>query len=325
VDVISSLLQDVRVQAPLLSQLAIADNVCLDMEQAPGAPFHFVIEGELTLVSGASERLLKRGDVVLLPHWDRYLIQVGGGDIRQSIRQVVSERTIPQWSDTAGLDVPLHIEIGEPPYVVRLLSGIVGFRPEVAGLTTFNFPPVIIFRGDDEKLTDILRTSLALVRRELDHTEPGFAAVSSRALELFCVQALREWLLHSDGQSGLAAAVKNPRMRRVLEAVHAQPGLRWTLHSLARVAGRSRSAFAQEFVETMGRTAFDYLREVRMRKAASMLSTGSNSVAEIGAMLGYLSGAAFVRAFAAETGITPSQYRKTARAPVSASLKGSKA
>lgn len=309
-DVISSMLQEVRVQAPLLSQLAIADDVCLDMARAPGAPFHFVIEGEVTLTSGAAEHCLKRGDVVLLPHWDHYTITTGRGSTSQSIRQVVSERTLPAWSDSVGLDVPLHIEIGEPPFAVRLLSGIVGFKPELAGLGTFNFPPVIIFRGDDDKLTDILRTSLALVLRELEHTEPGFAAVSSRALELFCVQALREWLLHSESKTGLAAAVKNPRMRRVLEAIHAQPGLHWNLHSLARVGGRSRSSFAQEFFETMGRTAFDYLREVRMRKAAAMIAASEDSISEIGARLGYSSGAAFIRAFTAELGMTPSKYRK---------------
>lgn len=309
-DVISSLLQEVRVQAPLLSQLAIANDACIYMERAPGAPFHFVIEGEATLISGASEHLLKRGDVVLLPHWDHYIIKTGSGGARQSIRQIVAERTLPQWSDSVGLDVPLHIEIGEPPFAARLLSGIVGFKPEQAGLGSFNFPPVIVFRGDDEKLTDILRTSLALVLRELEHSEPGFAAVSSRALELFCVQALREWLLQSESETGLATAVKNPRMRRVLDAIHSQPGFHWNLNSLAKVGGRSRSSFAQEFLDTMGRTAFDYLREVRMRKAAAMIVASEESISEIGAKLGYSSGAAFIRAFTAELGETPSQYRK---------------
>ncbi|KRA82646.1 helix-turn-helix domain-containing protein [Altererythrobacter sp. Root672] len=67
---------------------------------------------------------------------------------------------------------------------------------------------------------------------------------------------------------------------------HSQPGLHWNLTSLARVGRRSRSSFAQEFVDIIRRTPFDYLREVRMRKAAAMLTASDDSISEIGAKIG---------------------------------------
>ena len=56
----------------------------------------------------------------------------------------------------------------------------------------------------------------------------------------------------------------------------------------------------------------DYLREFRLRKAASLLSDG-NQVAVVAEQCGYVSTSHFSRLFKAQFGISPKQYQATKR------------
>jgi AraC-like DNA-binding protein len=94
--------------------------------------------------------------------------------------------------------------------------------------------------------------------------------------------------------------------------MHADPAHPWTLEALARVAGVSRTVFAQRFKALVGSTVMDYLTRWRMLQAADRLNSGSESVATIAFSLGYESESAFSAAFRRTMGRTPSQYRRQA-------------
>ncbi len=65
-------------------------------------------------------------------------------------------------------------------------------------------------------------------------------------------------------------------------AEHAEPARRWTLLELAKLAGMSRTTFAERFREVVGQTPLDYLAGWRMRLAAERLHRTDDSVASIG-------------------------------------------
>lgn len=115
-----------------------------------------------------------------------------------------------------------------------------------------------------------------------------------------CASA-REWL----GQ------LHDPLLGPALEAIHAEPGSPWTVDSLARVVRASRSSFAERFRSTMGESPARYVTRVRMRRAEEMLVDG-RPVSQVAFSLGYDSDEGFRRAFQRHSGLSPSEWRRTA-------------
>jgi AraC-like DNA-binding protein len=96
--------------------------------------------------------------------------------------------------------------------------------------------------------------------------------------------------------------------------MHADPGRRWTLAGLARLANLSRTAFFQRFQTRLGQTPAEYLQDWRLRIAARRLRGSEDSIGAIAAAAGYESPSAFARAFRRATGQSPKSFR-AAREP----------
>jgi AraC-like DNA-binding protein len=97
---------------------------------------------------------------------------------------------------------------------------------------------------------------------------------------------------------------------RVIDERHADP-LR--IGSLAAAAHLSRYRFTELFTALMGRSPSDYLRHVRVERAKELLTTGGMPVGDIARASGFSDHAALGRVFRAETGHTPTAYRRIAR------------
>jgi len=91
--------------------------------------------------------------------------------------------------------------------------------------------------------------------------------------------------------------------------MHRAPEEPWTVATLAREAGMSRSAFAASFKSVVGESALRYLTRWRMELARSLLD-GDLSVSEVAERVGYASDAAFCRAFKRELGTTPTSVSR---------------
>lgn len=143
--------------------------------------------------------------------------------------------------------------------------------------------------------------------------EPGLGseAVVSRLFELLLVQTIRGFANQSDGQTrGWLAGLGDRHLAQAIVALHAEPAKSWTVESLARTAGMSRSAFASRFKAVVGRTPLDYLTQWRIYRATRMMRTRKLSMIEICQQVGYVSPTAFNRAFKKELGVTPGTFRK---------------
>ncbi len=105
--------------------------------------------------------------------------------------------------------------------------------------------------------------------------------------------------------SGWIAALRDPRLGRVIVAIHANPGHDWTLAELADRMGASRSVFAERFLEVTGVTPLRYLTELRMRLATQWIAKERMPIETAAQKLGYGSQAAFSRAFKRITGHPP--------------------
>lgn len=127
---------------------------------------------------------------------------------------------------------------------------------------------------------------------------------------MFLTQALRSYLAAADRPSRLAQPVTaDPNIARILTVIRAQPEARWTVGSLARAAGMSRTSFNARFRTVTGEPPISYLTRLRLSRAAGYLSTTSKNVHEVARLVGYDNEASFSKAFRRAFGRPPGQYR----------------
>lgn len=149
---------------------------------------------------------------------------------------------------------------------------------------------------------------------ESTQPRPGGGCVLSRLSELMFVDVIRQYIeTLPAGRADWLAGLRDPHVGRAITALHQSPARDWTLETLAREVGLSRSALAERFTQFVAQPPMQYLANWRMQLAANHLLTSLDSVAAIAERVGYESEAAFSRAFKKAVGTPPSQWRRIRR------------
>jgi AraC-like DNA-binding protein len=81
------------------------------------------------------------------------------------------------------------------------------------------------------------------------------------------------------------------------------------VEDLARAAGLSRAHFSREFRRAFGESPHAYLLTRRLERAAALLRTTDNSVAEVCLAVGLQGIGSFTTSFKRAYGMTPTAYR----------------
>lgn len=88
------------------------------------------------------------------------------------------------------------------------------------------------------------------------------------------------------------------------------------LEDLAEAASFSKFHFHRVFTAIVGETPADYVKRLRLERAANFLATRpSLSITEVAMECGFSSSSVFAREFGRAYGITPSRYRQVGRMP----------
>ena len=99
------------------------------------------------------------------------------------------------------------------------------------------------------------------------------------------------------------------RLNRALDFVVRRLGRSHTIEELAAEAAFSRFHFQRVFRAMTGESVTEFVRRLRLERAAHRLRCESTTVTEVALDAGYDSAAAFSRAFRRCCGLRPSQYR----------------
>lgn len=171
-------------------------------------------------------------------------------------------------------------------------------------------PPLLHLKLDQHRSV-AFQSVLEMVALETESPGLGSEAVLNRLFELLFVHAIRAYSTQPDGPTrGWLGAIADRQLALALEAMHGDPAQDWTVESLARKAGMSRSGFAARFKAVVGQSPLDYLTQWRMYCASRLLQQGHVALAEVARRVGYESAAAFSRVFRRETATTPGAFRK---------------
>lgn len=152
---------------------------------------------------------------------------------------------------------------------------------------------------------------LAQLFAEAEATHCGRQLMLNRLFEVLMIWVLRELMGAGQLQSGMLAGMAHPKLQTALVALHEAPAKDWSLDSLADVAGMSRTSFATSFRDVVGCTPGAYLQAWRIGLAQKGLRAG-RALKTLADEVGYGSEAALSRAFRAQTGQSPRDWRKAA-------------
>jgi AraC family transcriptional regulator len=96
----------------------------------------------------------------------------------------------------------------------------------------------------------------------------------------------------------------------VMKYIRAHIGEPLDRGTLAAVAGFSIPHFHRVFTAHVGESAMNYVRRVRLERAARKLRMGAVDITEVALAAGYDSHAAFSKAFRQQFGLSPSEFRQ---------------
>jgi AraC family transcriptional regulator, activator of mtrCDE len=286
----------------------------VDMPPDGHTALHFVVAGSGTVrVGGDAPRVFAPGSVVVIPPGRPHRV-----DLLDPVPEPAhhsAHHLAPHVIDAAAdCSIPEHglkrLVAGEGAPGVVMVCG--SMRATYAGafgvFDGLDEPMVVDFEGDA-----LVRGVFEGLLVEQAHPGPGSVAMMRAMMTQGIVALLRRMCAGDDCRVPWLAAVRDPQLSRALDRILRDPAQPHSLESIAKVAGMSRSTFAERFTRTFGRPAMDFVREVRLRRAADLLRQTDLPVATVAHRVGFQSRSSFSRAFVSQYGADPRSYRSGAR------------
>lgn len=150
-------------------------------------------------------------------------------------------------------------------------------------------PMIVDLRGHD-----VLRLIGQLIAAEAAADRPGRDEGLQLHMKTVVLEAIRIALAAGQVLEGILPVLADARLARAVAAFLERPGAHWTIASLARMAGMSRSAFAATFARVAGTTPQQFLSAVRFELGARLLAEGVPMKA-VARAVGYASSSSFAR------------------------------
>lgn len=262
-----------------------------------GLLFHFVLQGEGTLYGpNNDEHPIFPGHLAVVPIGAKHVLE-SSGDIHDELR----------------IDAP-------PPgdQVCRIEAGSTDQPDLIVGCGIVNVrygPSLDLF----DHLQDVLSVDMTSVPEafnvyqgilaEQSKPDAGSSALTAALMTQCLVHLFRRLPSEGEGAIPWLVALEDDRLGRVVDMILDDPGADYTVESLAETAAMSRSAFAENFAESFGRSPISFVNHVRMQRAAQLLEIENSSIDEIARTVGYSSRSHFSRAFKDHSGLPPQAFR----------------
>ena len=249
-------------------------------------------------------RLLRQGSLVLIPHGTAHRVLSSTTASAQPLSEIPIERVSDRF------EIMRHGGGGE---LTRVTYCGVRFDHIAAQRLTSLLPDVLHLETSDRS-DAWLRDTIRFISNEAHEMKPGGETVVTRLADILVIQALRSWMdTASHAEQGWISALRDKHIGRALAKMHKNPQNNWTVDSLAKDVGMSRSGFSARFTALVGEPAMLYLTRWRMQMSRKDLLQTDDALSVLATRHGYQSEAAFSRAFKRVYGVSPGSVRKSAR------------
>ena len=288
---------DVEVEAFAVCEVGRGWRLAFGPDGAPTVHYGLAGSGVMVLADGRRYPIA-RDTLLLLPPGNGQSFELPEGGAREF-------RPDPQLLKRA--EGSLRIRAGEKEDVGfavacgRIRASYAGVLDVLAHLSG---PIVESFEGSRS-----LRDALQAVLAELAAPTVGTRALTSALLKQCLVLLLRRRAATPDGVAPWLPVLGDLRLAKAVLAMLERPAEPYSLGDLADLAGMGRSAFAERFSAVLGRPPIEFLKEVRLRRAARLLEMTDLPVKVVAGSVGYSSRSYFSRAFKELYGTYPASFR----------------
>lgn len=272
------------------------------------ARFHFVGRGSSWVRTPAADWVnLNPGDAILVP--------------RGSFHVLASSPDIP----AVDIDSLSRRPVSDNIYLVDGATGsteAAATQVMFCGALQFNVDPLhplLAMMPDVMRAADLAQRDpsvpmlLDAMEREVSLDRIGAYGILARLADVLAASIIRAWVeCACSDDTGWIAAVRCPRIGKVIAAIHAEPARDWSVRALAELMGASRSTFTEAFTRTVGESPAKYVAKVKMFQARKWIGQEGMRVSVAADRLGYDSEASFSRAFKRVIGHPPSAARGAA-------------
>ena len=304
-DLLTDVMEQVRLEGTVYFSAELHAPWGISIVRSGRAPFYAVTSGECELQVGrrGAVRRVRAGDFVLLPNAAPHVVRSGKDAF-----------IVPfdSWLQAHPIDRRGETRHAGPGAATRVTGGFFSVDPLRINPLFDALPPLIHLRGADPRVRESLAPTLRLVDNEIAAGALGARTVLRRLADVLFIQAVRLHADDSDAAAGWLRGLADPRVGRALSLLHERHAEPWTLDSLAREVGTSRTLLAVRFRELVGEPPMAYLTRWRITRAANLLHGARQPLARIAEQVGYQSDAVFSKAFRRVTGRSPREWRRTA-------------
>lgn len=269
------------------------------------ARFHYATGGDCWVrVEGVDQpMLLTPGDLLVVPHGAAHVLSDSPNTPVTHIDQVLSETAYSGDGD---------LVFGGPDTTrtTRLVCGHFEFSGDFRHPLVEQLPAILFVERAKAIDFSWFDDALRLLAHEAGSDRPGAQAMVRRLAEVLFIHTVRVWHEKQGPQSGFVAAAADRNVGRSLTAFHRNPEVRWTLETLAKEGGMSRTLFVEKFGAMVGMPPMQYVTEWRMQQARRLLQDTVLPIEEIAERAAYGSVAAFSRTFKKTIGASPGAVRR---------------
>jgi AraC family transcriptional regulator, alkane utilization regulator len=303
-DVLADVLRSFHLHSSLYCRAVMGAPWGLSISRRRTATFHVVTRGACWLVVEGMDAPvpLAEGDLVILPHGHAHAL--ADEPTTPTIPLEDLEAQVADADDDA-------VTGGGPGDTMTLVCGAYQFEEYAAHPLIAILPAWIHLPNRNGRPVPLLRAVVRLVQAEASQNRLAADMVITRLSEILFIEAVRAHLnAASDGDIGWLGALKDAQIGPAIAAIHRAPERPWTVETLARHVGLSRSAFSARFRLLVGEPPMQYVTRVRLFKAAMLLREHAVPLLEAARAVGYGSEVAFSKAFKRYFRITPGAYRQ---------------
>jgi AraC family transcriptional activator of mtrCDE len=276
----------------------LADGWRLRLPIRDWVTLHFILEGDGELRLGSGEFLaLSSNSLAVMPPGLPHALQCGS---------VSNETGVDGQGDPQA---PLCELVAGPSDQPRLTVACGRIQARYAGgIGLFDHlrEAIVLDFGSSPQMRGIFETLID----EYQRSGPASAAMMSALMSQCLIQVLRRVSQQADRALPWLSALDDPRLARVIETILNHPEQHHTLDVLASIAHMSRSTFTRHFEQSFGRTPMDYLRDIRLRRAAQLLRIKGLSIDGVASKVGFASRSHFSHAFHDQFGCSPASFRR---------------
>lgn len=305
---IDEILDGLRLESSVFCRMTLSDEWGFAKDAVRGAPFHLMLSGRAWLRTGDDEAVpLGPGDIVILPRGQEHCLVSTPDAPTVPFRQIADDRGLPPCTPGKRYQA-VDLRFGSGDLTAIVVSGVFAFEDPHQSPLLRALPSVLVMRA---AVGSPLAAITALLDAELLSGKPGAETVGARLADILFIQAIRHHLASANAlPRGWLRGIVDAEIAPVLTLIHRSPGRPWSVATLAREAGLSRSRFAARFHDVVGQTPLDYLTHWRMYRAAGRLAESRLSLATLAESVGYRSEVSFTKAFKRWSGRSPAQYRR---------------